>query len=147
MRTNRRPDPRIEALRDLDLFQHCSAEELREVARLTTDCRFEPGAVIVRQGAYGRQAFIIIDGQAEADVDGTVVGTPGRGAVVGELSLLDQRPRVATVVATTPVRALVLSAPEFARLLTAAPSAARQLLVHLGGRLREMDLAVARAAS
>jgi CRP-like cAMP-binding protein len=143
MFTNRRPDPKVEALREVDLFRRCSTAELREVARITTACTFAAGALLCRQGAYGRQAFVVLDGQAVADVDGTVVGEIGPGAVVGELALLDNRPRVATVTAVTPVRTLVLSAAEFSRLLEAAPSAARRMLVDLGGRLRTADLALA----
>jgi CRP-like cAMP-binding protein len=146
MHTPRHLDPKVTAIRNLDLFRLCSDRELREVARLSCEAEIPAGRVICRQGEVGRQAFVIVDGQAAVDIDGISVGVIGPGGIAGEMALLDNGPRVATVTALTPMTVLVLSPPEFTELLSVAPSAARRMLIHLGSRLRIADKAVASAS-
>ena len=140
-----KPDPTAEALSQLDLFHLCTERELRALSQITTPVSFAAGDVLCQQGAPGRQAFIITSGTARVDVDGHPVDTVETGAVVGEVALLTYAQRTATVTATTPVTALVLSPAEFRSLLHLAPSATTGLLSDLAARLRTSNRVLADA--
>ena len=91
------------------------------------------------QGAAGREAFVIIDGTAAVLINGKKVATVGPGRCVGELALLDNGPRTATVVAETDVTALVIGVREFSSIIDDVPPMTHKLLRALAGRIRELD--------
>jgi CRP-like cAMP-binding protein len=133
----------IEQLRAVRLFRGCSDRDLALIDRLTTVDQVPAGLVLCKQGSVGRETFIIIDGQADVAIDGTVIATLGPSSFFGELSVLDGDPRVATVTAVTPMSLLVLSPRELEQLLADIPSVARRVLVAVGARLRLADRALA----
>jgi CRP/FNR family cyclic AMP-dependent transcriptional regulator len=93
--------------------------------------------VLTREGDSGREFFVVVDGRARVMVgDRGRIAALGPGASFGEMSLLDQRPRSATVEAETDMQLLVLDARSFSSLLEDAPSVARKVLVAMAGRLR-----------
>jgi len=112
-----RSDPKVAALRQLDLLDGLSNRDLRQVARLTTDVVIPAGQRLMRQGDVGREAFVLLEGHATVSRDGQPIAEVGPGDVVGELALLDRHERSATVTATTDIAALVLDPREFATLL------------------------------
>jgi len=131
-------------LAEVPLFTGCNLKELSAIASLTFETLAMPGHELCREGEHGSECFIIVDGEAEVTMAGRSFATIGPGGVIGELALLDGRPRVATVTATTPMRLLALSRREFSSLLVRVPHVGRRLLTVVGARLREMDeLAVA----
>jgi CRP/FNR family transcriptional regulator, cyclic AMP receptor protein len=134
-----RPDAQVAALRNVELFRGCSDRVLNEIARLTCESGFAAGDVLCREGHIGRQAFVILDGEAAVDISGTRVGTLGPGKVVGEMALIDHGPRSATVTALSPMTVLVLNMREFASLLDAGGASVHEILVQLTSRLREME--------
>lgn len=144
MRVNRNQDPKVPLLRNVDLFRGCSDRQLSQIARFTFQAQRPAGFVLCREGEAGREAFVIVDGEATVTIGGRQIGALGPGDVAGEMALLDHGPRVATVIAATPVTVLALSVREFAGLIDAAPPAAHRMLVQLGGRLRRADRAVVR---
>lgn len=135
-RPDRKTDPILAILAEVALFRQCSPQELRAVTRICTIIDVETGAVLMEQGAKGMEAFVVVEGTAEVEIDGDVVATVGPGEPLGELALLDRGPRTGTVRATTPMRVLVLSAQEFGKLLHDHPAVTRLILRATGARLR-----------
>lgn len=134
---------KIELLRGIPLFSACSQRELAEVAALTVEAAFRKGAVLTREGQSGGIAFVIASGTAEVVSGGKRLARLGAGDVVGELSLIDGRPRSATVQATSDLEVLEIASVDLRRLLKRAPSVMRKLLEALALRLRETDALIA----
>ena len=76
---------------------------------------------MIREGDVGRDCFVALDGIATVERIGEPIAAITTGSIAGELALLDHAPRNAMVVATTPMRVLVLTPPEFREILNAAP--------------------------
>ena len=121
------------------LFSACSASQLRTIRRQIEEVTVEPGTVLCEEGTVGKEFFFIIDGTASVRRNGRKVATLGRGQYFGELSLLDRRPRSASVVSETDMEMLVMSQRQFNSLLESVPTIARKLLSALATRLREAD--------
>jgi len=139
MSRKHRPDAKVEALRSVELFRNCSDRVLNDIAGLVSESHFAAGEMLCQEGRIGRQAFVILDGEAAVDISGTRVGTLGPGKVVGEMALIDHGPRSATVTALSPMTVLTLSVLEFRSLLDGGGAPVHELLVQLTGRLRELE--------
>jgi CRP/FNR family transcriptional regulator, cyclic AMP receptor protein len=104
-------------LRQLPVFASLSKRALAQADSLLTPVTFDDGDVLCLEGHLGRQAFIIVSGTAQVSRGDSLLATVGPGDIVGELALLGDGHRTATVTASEPVRALVMSAQEFTSLL------------------------------
>jgi CRP-like cAMP-binding protein len=129
---------------DLDLgsiwlFSACPASQLRMIRRAVEQVDVPAGVVLCEEGSVGREFFYIVEGTATVKRNGRKVTTLGPGRYFGELSLLDRRPRNATVVSDTPMNLIVLEQRRFNGLLDATPAMAHKLLVAMSERLREAD--------
>lgn len=124
---------------DIWLFSACSASQVRTIRRAVDEVEVPAGRVLCEEGSVGREFFFIVDGTAAVRRGNRKVATLGPGKYFGELSLLDRRPRSATVVSETPMKLLVLDQRRFNGLLDAMPALAHKLLVAMAGRLREAD--------
>lgn len=144
LRPRHHTPPIVQHLRDIPLFAGCTTPELRGIAGLTTEVGLPAGTVLCRQGQPGREAFVILEGQAKVEADGTELARLGPGAVCGEIALLDGGARTATATAITPMRLLAISVPEFAELMH-LPKVSSTVLAMLAGRLRQADRHVASA--
>ncbi|MBV9871137.1 MAG: cyclic nucleotide-binding domain-containing protein [Frankiaceae bacterium] len=113
-------------LRQLPVFAALSRRALAVADSLLTPVSFDDGDVICQEDHLGRQAFIIVSGTAVVSRGSEVLATVGAGDVVGELALLGDGRRNASVTAIEPVRAYVMSAQEFNSLL-ALPSVADEI--------------------
>jgi len=131
---------RIDILGQIPLFAACNQKQLGQIAGLTVPESLKKGTVMTRQGADGGLAFVIVTGRAEVVRDGKRLALLGPGDVVGELSLIDGKPRSATVTATSDLEVLELDRADLLKLLTKAPQVMRKLLVSLATRLRDADL-------
>jgi CRP-like cAMP-binding protein len=129
------------ALRGLAFFEGFSDEELDRVAALADEVEAEPGAVLTQQGKPGQECFVILDGQANVYVGTDHINSLGPGTLVGEMALLSNRPRSATVVAETAMRLLSLDTSHFRQLLDEMPKAGRAVMEMLEERLRQRNLA------
>jgi len=121
------------------LFSACSTSQLRTIRRQVEEIAVDPGTVLCEEGAVGREFFFIVDGTATVRRGGRKIATLGSGQYFGELSLLDRRPRSATVVSETAMTVLVLDQRRFNGLLDAVPTLAHKLLVAMAERIREAD--------
>jgi CRP-like cAMP-binding protein len=129
----------LDHLASVPLFSACSKKELQAIARASVEVDIPAGRTFVEQGQTGREAFIIVDGDAEASRNNKKIATFGPGACVGELALLDRGPRTASVTAKTPLKVLVLGPREFSGLLDEVPTLTHKLLASLATRVRELD--------
>jgi len=129
----------LDHLASVSLFSGCSKKELGEVARSTDEVVLPAGQTLCTEGAVGREAFVIIEGTASVTRNGTKLADAGPGDCVGELALLDHGPRTATVVAETPVTALVIGVREFGAILDEVPSISYKLLRTLTARIRSLE--------
>jgi CRP-like cAMP-binding protein len=118
---------RIEALRRIPLLATCTPPELAAIDRLGAQIVVAPGRVLVREGTAAQECFVVLEGIAVAQRDSRPVGTIGAGSIAGEMALLDNAVRNATVVAASPMRLLVLDVREFAQLRARVPSVAAAL--------------------
>ena len=130
---------KVELLRNVPLFAECTDQDLRRIAGLVDEMDVPDRTVLIRQGEPGRECFVIAEGQAKATVRGSGSASMGPGDVVGEMSLLDQAPRAATVTAWTDMHVLVLTPDDFSALIEEFPRVARRIMAALAGRLREAE--------
>ena len=128
-------DTKVEALKRAPLFEGLSKKELAQLARVSEDMEIEPGRALTRQGETGQEFFVIVDGTIEVTVDGESAGERGSGDFVGEIALLEDIPRTATVTAKTPLRVFVLTRPAFRQLVDANPDVERKVMQALARRI------------
>lgn len=126
----------IEELREIAFFSGFSDEELVRVCDLVTDVDAEAGAVLTDQGRPGLVCYIIRDGRANVFYQQEHVATLNKGTMVGEMALVDHRPRTATVVAETPMRLYGLELKSFRMLLDEMPTARERVNAMLEARLK-----------
>ena len=140
-------DGKIRRLAEVELFRHCTPKELSRLAAMTDEAVLETGQVLCRQGEVATAAYVIDDGEANVKIGNHFIGTVGPGESVGEMGLLDYRPRSASVVARSPMKVYVIDARRFERILEETPTLARNLLRELTGRIRGLDQARADEAA
>jgi CRP/FNR family transcriptional regulator, cyclic AMP receptor protein len=133
-------DAKLELLRRAPLFANCSKKELSEIGGIADEIDLREGKELTRQGAPGREFFVLIEGTADVVKDGQKVNTLGGGDFFGEIALVHHAPRTATVVATSPVRTLVITERNFKRLLEESPEIQRKVMVALAERLAPTTL-------
>jgi CRP-like cAMP-binding protein len=131
----------VSHLKNIPLFSECSAKELGLVVKNSKERVLKAGTVIMDQGQTGREAYVILDGSASIKRNGKKIGTAKTGAVIGELSLLDNGPRTATVTADTDVTLLVVTERGLKATIDNIPAISRKLLKALATRVRELDRA------
>ena len=107
-------------LRELPSFAALGADDLAEVLEHGDWVNVAPGETIIEQGAEGDAFYAIRSGQVEVYKDGEPTGSLGPGAHFGEVALLMDVPRTATVVATTPARVFRLDREGFERAVAGA---------------------------
>jgi CRP/FNR family cyclic AMP-dependent transcriptional regulator len=112
---------KVDLIRRAPLFARCSRRQLEEIAKIADEIDLAAGKEMTRQGEAGREFFVILEGTADVEKDGETINTLGSGDFFGEIALLSEEPRTATVRATSPVRALVITSRSFRRLLDESP--------------------------
>jgi CRP-like cAMP-binding protein len=127
------------ALANTSLFSHCSARELRLIARLAKTRKVPAGTRMLVEGQVGDQMLVLLSGSASVQRGGRKIATLSPGDVIGELGVLSRAPRNATVTTTTDAEVAVIGQRAINRLLADAPGFARKLLENLANRVRELD--------
>jgi CRP-like cAMP-binding protein len=126
-----------ESLASVPLFENLSPRQLRKLARSTQEDRYDAGDVIVREGGKTQTLFVVLEGTAKVVRNGRTISRRSPGEFFGEISMIDGRPRTASVVADTPMRCLVLYHDGLRELLMDDAQMAWDLLRALAARLRD----------
>ncbi len=125
-------------LRDLPLFADASRSELAAISRLLTELHVPSGRVLVHEGARGDEFMILVEGEAVVSQGGHPIATLGRGDLVGEMALLQERGRGRRNATVTTVTDTVLFAgtpSEFRQILEVAPSVAEKVRQTVAARI------------
>jgi CRP-like cAMP-binding protein len=130
-----RSEGKIDLLQRVPLFAGCSRRELVQIARASDEIDFRPGRTLIEEGSVGREFFVLIDGSVDVRRKGRKIDTIGAGDYFGEVALITDKPRNATVTTTSLVRALVLTKPLFRQLLAQNPMLSVKVLHAVGERL------------
>ena len=129
-------DPRADRLRRVPLFAACTDKQLQFIAGRVDELDLPAGMVLCREGQSGGDFFVLLSGTAEVSVDGKSIKELGEGEFFGEIALLDNGPRTATVTVTQPARALVLGPSQFRDVLHQNAEIAVSMLYSVVQRLR-----------
>jgi CRP-like cAMP-binding protein len=132
-------DDKIGILRAVPLFGDLDETGLQAVAVLAREASFKAGDVLVLEGEPGATFYVIADGTVRIERGGRAIRSMTAGGFLGEIALLDRRPRTATVTAATDVRALEIRAHEFERLLDTLPAVYRRIRAAVDRRTRGRD--------
>jgi CRP-like cAMP-binding protein len=129
----------VELLRSIPLFANIEPSKLKLLAFTSERLTFQPGQTLMRQGEMGDAGFLIVDGEADVIIetqDGTslTVAQVGRNVFVGEIGILCDVPRTATIVATTEIDTVRISKDVFMRLVNEFPSMAVEFMRELARR-------------
>ncbi|HEY0756837.1 MAG TPA: cyclic nucleotide-binding domain-containing protein [Ktedonobacteraceae bacterium] len=134
-----------ETLASVELFSGLDKKELRHIANSCQERKYTPGTILMQQGGTGAGLFMLTEGhvkitkEVNPDRAELEIATAGPGDVLGEMALLDDLPRSATVTATDDVTALLLPIWDFRAVLRGNPEIALKLLVTLTHRLRKAE--------
>jgi CRP/FNR family transcriptional regulator, cyclic AMP receptor protein len=126
---------KVELIKRVPLFANCSKHELEEIAHIADEIDLSAGKEMTKEGSRGREFFVLLEGDADVTKDGQRINKLSAGDFFGEIALVSDTPRTATVTATSPVRALVITDRSFRRLLDESPEIQRKVLVALAERL------------
>lgn len=145
----------VELLRNIPMFANIEPSKLKLLAFTSERMAFKDGDVLFRQGEQGDSAYVIIVGEADVIVDTPkgplTVAKLKRNDIVGEIAILCDVPRTATVKAATKLEAMVIAKDLFFRLIMEFPQMAVEIMRELAHRLEktneQLRVAVSRAAA
>ena len=135
-----RKDAKVELIKKVPLFRHCTRKELGEIASIADELDLKKGAMLTREGKGGREFLVIVDGEADVLMGGNWVNSVHRGDFLGEIALLTGQPRTASVKASAPMRVLVITRRDFSRLLDNSPEIQGKILRSMAERLATASL-------
>ena len=133
-------DKKVELIRKVPLFSHLSRKQLAEIAKVADEIDLREGKEMTREGAAGREFFVILEGNADVRRQGRKINSLKPGDFFGEIALVTSVPRTATVAATSPVRALVVTDRSFKRLLEQSPDIQTRVMEAMAVRLAPKTL-------
>jgi cAMP-dependent protein kinase regulator len=105
-----------ERLTAIPIFSHLSSEEARRLATYATETSIAEGQILMKQGDFSVELIAIEEGTADVIKDGEKIATLKQGDLIGEMGLLERKPRSADVIATSPMRVLKLTHWEIHRM-------------------------------
>lgn len=120
-------DTKADALARTPLFGTLARGDLISLAKATEDMEVPEGKVLAREGETGQEFFVLVEGEVSVTKNGEEVRTLGAGDFFGEIALLEDVRRTATVTATTPVRFFVLTRQGFRSLVAHQPGIEEQV--------------------
>ena len=126
---------KVDLIARVPLFGGLSKRELGQVASIADEIDLPADKVLIREGERGREFFVLLEGEAEVTRKGKKLATRRAGEFFGEIALVSNLPRIATVKTRKPVRALVIRDIEFRALLQRAPAIAVKVLQAVADRL------------
>jgi CRP-like cAMP-binding protein len=129
----------IEYLRRVPLFSSLNKRDISAVAKAGDELDFAAGHELITEGTTGSEAYILLSGNVTVTRKGTKLAKLGPGDIIGELALLDQSTRTASVVCDTDCSALVIDRRHFTPLIERSPALGIRFLAELAARLRNLD--------
>lgn len=135
-----RKDAKTELIKRVPLFAQCSKRDVAAISSIADEIDLKEGRELTREGAPGREFFVLVDGTADVLRKGKKINSLKGGDFFGEIALVHRAPRTATVKATSPVHALVITERNFRRLLEDSPEIQRKVLEALAERLAPTTL-------
>jgi CRP-like cAMP-binding protein len=126
-------------IRPREFLQALTADERRQLVSLGTTQLVEEDYVLMERGEEADRVLVVLSGSVAVLRDGERLATRGPGSLIGEMSIVDHRPRSATVVAAEPSEILSIPANAFRSFLAQTAHAAMAVIEQLGRRLREAD--------
>jgi CRP-like cAMP-binding protein len=129
-------DPKLDQLKRVQIFAQCTKSELQSLAQNTDDVTLPAGRTLITQGKTNDTFFILVNGEADVSIDGKPVGRLKAGDILGEISMLDRGRATATVVAATPVEALIMSHAQFRDAVRSHEEIAHKVIAVIAERLR-----------
>jgi CRP-like cAMP-binding protein len=133
------PSEVVQHFKSVPLFSGVSTKGLRALVSAATEIDVKPGKVLVREGGFDSDLFVIIRGSAEVTRGDRRLRTLGEGDFFGEMALLHKAPRSATVTATSQMTVMVLGWRELEGILQDEPALMRPILSALAERVRAND--------
>ena len=128
-----------ETLRSIPIFSECDPVHLQVMAFSAQRQIFRPGEALMRQGEAGHAAYLMLDGQAELLRDdgegGRHLGQAGPGALIGEISMIAERPYALTAIAQMPTEAMRIDRQLFMRLAEEYPEFGARVFRAIARRL------------
>jgi len=124
-------DQKIDLLKKVPMFSNLSNHQLIEIAKHAQQVSVKEGTVLAEQGRKGWEFFFIVDGEAQVEKDGKAIRRLASGDFFGEISLIDQEPRTATVTAETNMMLLVVDTRSFDHLLETIPGLQGKIILAL----------------
>lgn len=132
-------DAKMEMLKGVSLFSSMSRKDLESVERLADEVDIPAGRALIQQGEHGNEMYVIAKGSVRVERNGKEIATLGPGQAVGEMSLLSEGPRLATVTTLEPTTMFVLGHREFHTLLADSADLRQCIFDNLAKRLRMLD--------
>ncbi|MEA2620303.1 MAG: family transcriptional regulator, cyclic receptor protein [Chloroflexota bacterium] len=126
----------VDSIASFGLFSDLSDPQLEGVVHLFEEAVFSDGEKVLRQGLTGSGFYVILDGEAAVVVDGTERARLGRGEFFGEVSIILGESPIADIIATRPLRCLMLAGPRVESFLIAHPRVMYRMLQVQARRLR-----------
>jgi CRP-like cAMP-binding protein len=135
---------RLLALRSVPLFAHLSLEQLEAISRFVNEVQYLAGEVVVREGDPGDELFVLLEGEVQAfksygTSEETLLSTTVAVGYTGEMAILDDAPRSATVIASRDSRLLTLAGDRFKELVMQAPEISFEMFRVLTARIRSAE--------
>jgi CRP-like cAMP-binding protein len=130
---------KVDLIASVSMFKGLGRKELEQIAQLVDEVDVPAGKVLMRQGQSGSEMFIVASGRFKVERNGSYVREVGPGAALGEMSLLSEGPRTATVTAVEPSRILLAGHREFHSLMDQHPTIRLQILEGLAAKIRFLD--------
>jgi CRP-like cAMP-binding protein len=130
-----RSTTKVELIARVPLFAGLAKRELGQVASIADEIDLPADKVLIREGERGREFFVLLEGEAEVTRKGKKLATRRADEFFGEVALVSNLPRIATVRTSKPVRALVIRDVDFRALLQRTPAIAVKVLQAVADRL------------
>jgi CRP-like cAMP-binding protein len=137
----------LRLLTGVPIFAPLPGTALEHIAGRLVPLRIEPGTVIVREGDAGDRFYVVVEGEVEVTADGKIVSQLGPGGYFGEIALLKDVPRTATVTAKTPMVLYALEREDFLATVTGHAPSVRVADAVIASRLSGLSTAVGNPVS
>ena len=131
---------KADALGRVPLFSRCSRKELEFLASRTDEVDLKPNFTLIKQGSPSDSFYVLMAGTADVDVDGKSRPALKKGDFFGEISMLDRGPATATVITSTPVKAMVMSHAQFREAIKSSDPLLSTVIAAMADRLRRDSL-------